>query len=67
MIATSPSIGDMMRYGVHTPRADVTAEIEALSMWAGQTSALVKRVQPAAEIVDEIMAEARNVISDLQI
>lgn len=67
VIAVSSSLGDMMRYGAHTPRADVTGDVEALSMWAGQTSALVKRVQPAAEIVDEIMAEARNVISGLQI
>lgn len=67
VIATSPSLGAMTRYGTYTPRADFTGEIEALSMWAGQTSALVRRVQPAAEIVREIMAEARNVITALAV
>jgi nitronate monooxygenase len=54
-----------MRYDSYTPGADATGDIEALSMWAGQTSALVKRAQPAAEIVGEIMAEAKSVISSL--
>ncbi|MEK6215618.1 MAG: nitronate monooxygenase, partial [Boseongicola sp.] len=66
VIATSHNQGDIVRYDAHTPRADSTGDIEALSMWAGQTSALVKRVQPAAEIVSEIMAEAKSAISGLK-
>jgi NAD(P)H-dependent flavin oxidoreductase YrpB (nitropropane dioxygenase family) len=65
VVATSPSRGEIIRYRSYTPGADATGEIEALSMWAGQTSALVRRVQPASEIVGEIMAEAKSVISRL--
>ena len=34
-------------------------------MWAGQTTAMVRRVQPAADIVSEIIDEARSVMSGL--
>ena len=36
-----------------------TGEIEPLSMWAGQSVALAKRTQPAAEIVAELVAMLR--------
>ncbi len=31
-----------------------TGDVGSLSLWAGQSVALVKRVQPAAEIVAEL-------------
>jgi NAD(P)H-dependent flavin oxidoreductase YrpB (nitropropane dioxygenase family) len=31
-----------------------TGDIEATSMWAGQSVALARKSQPAAEIVDEL-------------
>ncbi len=33
-----------------------TGEIEALSLWAGQSVALASRTQPAAEIVAELIS-----------
>jgi len=33
-----------------------TGEIEALSMWAGQSVALARRTQPAAAIVAELVS-----------
>jgi hypothetical protein len=33
-----------------------TGESEALSLWAGQSVALAKRPQPAAEIVAELVS-----------
>jgi hypothetical protein len=33
-----------------------TGEIEALSMWAGQSVALARQVQPAAQIVAELVS-----------
>lgn len=67
VIATSDSRGEIPRYRCCTPISDVQGDVEALSMWAGQTSGLVRRVQPAAEIVSEIVAEAESVISGLQL
>ena len=34
-----------------------------MSLWAGQGVGLVRRTQPAAEIVAEIVAEARAVMA----
>jgi len=40
-------------------------DLEMGSLMAGQASAMVDRVQPAAEIVDELMTEAISVIGRL--
>ena len=56
-------IGPIRRYDCITPRTDVTGDILAMSLWAGQGVGLVRRTQPAAEIVAEIVAEARAVMA----
>jgi nitronate monooxygenase len=35
---------------------DTTGDVEALSLWAGQSVALAKQAQPAAEIVAELVS-----------
>ncbi len=50
------------RYASATPHASMTGEIEALPNWAGQGVGLVTRVQPAAEIVEELVADAERII-----
>ena len=40
-------------------------EIEPLSLWSGQSAALVQKVQPAAEIVREINEEAGAILQRL--
>ena len=59
VIAKSPSHGDIVRYQSYTPGADAEGDIEALSMWAGQGLSLVRKRQPAAEIVEELINDAR--------
>jgi NAD(P)H-dependent flavin oxidoreductase YrpB (nitropropane dioxygenase family) len=59
VIAKSPSRGDIVRYQSYTPGADAEGDIEALSMWAGQGLSMVRKRQPAAEIVEEIVNDAR--------
>jgi NAD(P)H-dependent flavin oxidoreductase YrpB (nitropropane dioxygenase family) len=61
-VANSPLRGNIPRYSSSTPGKDFTGNIEALSMWAGQGLAMINKVQPAAEIVDEIISEARKVL-----
>jgi NAD(P)H-dependent flavin oxidoreductase YrpB (nitropropane dioxygenase family) len=45
----------IVRYETAAPMVGTTGEIEALSMWAGQSVALAKHAQPAAEIVTELV------------
>lgn len=52
----------LRRYDAVTPRPDFAGDIDAMSLWAGQGVELVRREQPAAEIVREIVEEARAVL-----
>jgi nitronate monooxygenase len=51
------------RYASSTPHSSMTGEIEALPNWAGQGVGLVTRVQPAAEIVRELVADAGRILA----
>jgi nitronate monooxygenase len=51
------------RYASSTPQSSMTGEIEALPNWAGQGVGLVTRVQPAAEIVQELVADAERILT----
>ena len=57
--------GDVVAYQSHTPGADDEGDIDALALWSGQGVNLVRRVQPAAEIVREISDEARAILARL--
>jgi nitronate monooxygenase len=54
-----------VRYRSYTPAADADGDIDALSLWAGQSVGLVHKIQPAAEIVLEIDREARAILRRL--
>jgi NAD(P)H-dependent flavin oxidoreductase YrpB (nitropropane dioxygenase family) len=62
VIATSRSSGPIVRYQSYTPGPDVEGDIDALSLWAGQSVGLVSKLQPAREIVREIAEEARLIL-----
>lgn len=62
VVAKSPQIGDIVRYRCYTPQPDAVGDIEALSMWAGQGLSMVTKVQPAADIVREIVKEAQRAL-----
>ena len=62
IIATSKLRGNVVRYQAFSPSPEVVGEIEALSLWAGQSAALVRTVQSAGDIVREINNEAKEVI-----
>ena len=44
----------VVRYSSALPLEGTTGDIEALSLWAGQSVALARRTQPAADIVAEL-------------
>ncbi len=46
----------IVRYSPAPPLVGTTGEIEALSQWAGQSVALAKQPQPAADIVAELVS-----------
>ena len=48
---------DVIRYSSALPLAGFEGEVEALSLWAGQSVGLIHEVAPAAEIVRRLVAE----------
>jgi NAD(P)H-dependent flavin oxidoreductase YrpB (nitropropane dioxygenase family) len=62
-IAARADGSPIKRYASATPQASMTGEIEALPNWAGQGVGLVTRIQPAAEIVQELVADAERILA----
>ncbi len=56
VIAHFASGDPILRYSPAPPMVGTTGEIEALSLWAGQSVALARQSQPAAEIVAELIS-----------
>lgn len=56
VIAHFASGDPILRYSPAPPMVGTTGEIEALSLWTGQSVALAKQPQPAAEIVAELVS-----------
>jgi NAD(P)H-dependent flavin oxidoreductase YrpB (nitropropane dioxygenase family) len=55
-VATRPNGSRIPRYASSTPVEGMDGDIDAMSLWAGQSVALARRVQPAAEIVHELVS-----------
>ena len=62
VIGFRPNGDAIQRYQSYTPLPETKGEIEAMSLWSGQGVSLVRDVMPAADIVEEIYQEARQVM-----
>jgi NAD(P)H-dependent flavin oxidoreductase YrpB (nitropropane dioxygenase family) len=51
------------RYGVASPTRETTGTVEAMALYAGESVGAVRRVQPAAEIVRELVDGAAALLS----
>ena len=58
-------MGAIVRYQSTTPGPGTEGDIDSMSLWAGQSAGLVSKVQPAADIVREIVDEAQRVLQRL--
>jgi len=56
VVARFASGEPILRYATAAPMVGTTGDVEALSMWAGQSVALARQSQSAAEIVAELVA-----------
>ena len=66
VIGNSRPVGPILRYQSFTPGIAAEGDIDAMSLWAGQTVGLVSKVQPAGEIVREIVDDARAILEQLR-
>ena len=61
-LATDAEGTPVVRYQSTSPRAELTGDIDDLSLWAGQSVGLVHEILPIREIVEGIAAEAAAVL-----
>ena len=45
-----------------SPKAELTGDIDATSLWAGQSVGLVRDIRPAAELVRQLADEAADAL-----
>jgi nitronate monooxygenase len=64
-VATRADGSPIARYSSSMPVESISGDIEALSMWSGQGIGLVDRVQPAGDIVRELVDEAEATLARL--
>jgi nitronate monooxygenase len=64
-VATSADGARIVRYSVDDPRPDMSGDIEALALYAGQSAGLVHDILPAGDIVRIIADEAEDVLRHL--
>ena len=55
----------IVRYMSHTPNEATTGNIEAMSMWAGQGVGLIRTMQPAGEIIEQLWSETQAILAGL--
>ncbi|MCC7411504.1 MAG: nitronate monooxygenase [Gammaproteobacteria bacterium] len=56
---------DAVRYSVFPPMPEFTGDVDDMALYAGESCGLVHDIRPAAQIVNDIMAEARAVVAEL--
>jgi nitronate monooxygenase len=52
------------RFGGIPPARDATGEIESMDLLAGQCSGLVRQIAPAAEIIQELVQQAAEILTE---
>ncbi len=56
---------DIPAYSPYLPESDVAADVEQMALYAGQSCSLIDAVQPAAEIVADMVRDASAAIDGL--
>jgi len=56
---------EISAYSAYLPEPEVSADIEQMALYAGQSCSLIHAVKPAAEIVAEIVRDAEETVSRL--
>jgi len=63
-IGLRPNGDPVVRYQSYTPLPQTEGDVEAMSLWSGQGVSLVQEIIPAAEIVNEIYNDAKQLLQN---
>jgi NAD(P)H-dependent flavin oxidoreductase YrpB (nitropropane dioxygenase family) len=62
-LATDSAGNVVMRYDSASSRAELDGDIEAMSLWAGQSVGLVHDIRPVREVVESLASEAASTLA----
>lgn len=65
IVARTADGDPVQRYTISEPTSDMTGDVEALALYAGQSAGLVDAIEPAATIVRRMVKEAESIIRGL--
>lgn len=65
VVARSADGEAVHRYAISEPTADMTGELEALALYAGQSAGLVDAIEPAGAIVRRMVEQAEQILHRL--
>jgi nitronate monooxygenase len=61
-LAVDPDGGTVTRYDSASPRAELEGDVEAMSLWAGQSVGLVHESRPVREVMEMLASEAADAL-----
>jgi NAD(P)H-dependent flavin oxidoreductase YrpB (nitropropane dioxygenase family) len=67
VVAHAPDGSPMLRYGAMPPIAGAIGDVEALALYAGQSTGLVREQRPAAAIVRELTRGAADALAAVRV
>ena len=56
----------VFRFSTSSPLRNTTGDIEGLALYAGQVAGSIERIRPAAEVIEAMVDDARNVLQRLR-
>ena len=65
VVGHRPNGDPIVRYDTAPPTSDASGDLEAMANYAGQSAGVIRKRQPAAEIVREVADEAERVLRAL--
>src|SRR5262245_57263647 len=69
IVGTVPVAGTTMEvptYGARPPSTGFSGDMESVALYAGESCSLIHDIKPAAQIVQDVMREAEEVIAHMQ-
>jgi nitronate monooxygenase/enoyl-[acyl-carrier protein] reductase II len=57
---------EVPKYGAMPPSTGFSGDMESVALYAGESCSLIHDIKPAAQIVQDVMREAEEVIAHLQ-
>jgi len=65
-VSVAGTIMEVPKYGAMVPIIGFNGDMESIALYAGESCSLVHDIKPAAQIVQDVMREAEEVIAHMQ-